>query len=76
MRILLILLLLTLSQAEITPTGDLKPIRKTERGTLVYRFDDGMNTCYLADTDRYQGIKVNTTTKPGSVDVAISCVKR
>lgn len=76
MKLVLILLILTLSQAETTSDGNLKPIRKTQRGTLVYRFDDGLNTCYLADTDRYQGQKEHTTFRPGSVDVALSCVTR
>jgi len=59
-----------------TPTvnaqSGLQHIRRTPNGTVVYKFEDGPNVCYLADNRVERTTSQNSTT----LAVALECLPR
>lgn len=56
----------------VNAQSGMNQIRETSNGTKVYKFEDGPNTCYLADNKHKQTTTQNSTT----LAVAISCFPR
>lgn len=68
---------LTLLVCAVQASGvqDMQVIRNSGHGTVVYKFQDGLNTCYVSESEDY-ALRYDSGKKTGGVTSSISCLKK